>query len=241
MCTVTLIPQGNTDFVLTSNRDEAPNRQTLPPNFYTINDTNMLFPKDQLAGGTWIGVSETKRLLCLLNGGFTMHERLAEYRMSRGVVVKDLLSTDTLIASIDAYNLENIEPFTIVIVDWKAKLQFYELVWDGVHKHFRELPVEPHIWSSSSLYNDAMKTERQHWFETFMQIHKLTAETLLEFHRTTEKDNHDYGIVMDRGFVKTTSITQVVKEAHQVQMTFDNLQDQSSISKTFLFSEKVNG
>jgi len=52
MCTVTFIPQGNNNFILTSNRDEAIGRKTLPPDFYDIEDTKMLFPRDAVAGGS---------------------------------------------------------------------------------------------------------------------------------------------------------------------------------------------
>ncbi|MFT5892888.1 MAG: hypothetical protein ACI9Y7_003003, partial [Dokdonia sp.] len=34
MCTVTYIPKGNSNFILTSNRDEAVGRTTLVPDFY---------------------------------------------------------------------------------------------------------------------------------------------------------------------------------------------------------------
>lgn len=56
MCTVTYIPQENNNFILTSNRDEAYGRKTLAPSFYTIDGVKMLFPKDAVAGGSWIGV-----------------------------------------------------------------------------------------------------------------------------------------------------------------------------------------
>ena len=75
MCTVTIFPTRNNDFVLTSNRDETPNRISLKPDFYNIEDTKMLYPKDKLAGGTWIGISEKNRVICLLNGGFKIHKR----------------------------------------------------------------------------------------------------------------------------------------------------------------------
>jgi len=148
MCTVTIIPKGENDFVLTSNRDEAPNRVSLSPDFYQINSTKMLFPKDEKAGGTWIGVSEHHRLICLLNGGFKCHKREDDYRMSRGTVVTDFLASEDIISKIETYNLLDVEPFTLVIADWNDHLTFYELVWDGVHKHFRTLPNEPRIWSS---------------------------------------------------------------------------------------------
>ena len=63
--------------------------------------------KDELAGGTWIGASANKRLICLLNGGFVAHEPFGEYRMSRGVVVTDLLTTENIILKIKEYNLIN--------------------------------------------------------------------------------------------------------------------------------------
>ena len=167
MCTVTLIPKGTNDFVLTSNRDEAPNRTTLPPKFYEVNKTKLLFPKDEVAGGSWIGVSEKQLVLCVLNGGFEAHERKVNYRLSRGVVLKDLLVADNLNTAIENYNLNNIEPFTLVVVEWNTKMEFKELVWDGENKHFSDLPLEPKIWSSSSLYNAKMKKERLQWFNDF--------------------------------------------------------------------------
>jgi uncharacterized protein with NRDE domain len=240
MCTVTIIPRGKNDFILTSNRDEAPNRTSLAPEIYSIKNTSMLFPKDELAGGTWIGVSEKNRLICLLNGGYKCHERKAEYRMSRGVVVNDLLASDEVVSSIEDYNLNNVEPFTLVIADWNTNLKFYELVWDGTEKHFSALPLAPKIWSSSTLYNDAMKQERFQWFESFKRENKLDASTLLNFHKTAGHDNEDYGVIMDRHYVKTTSITQVEKTQDFVDMRFNNLQSNTVSKKTLKLQQIVN-
>ena len=49
MCTVSFIPLSNEDFILTSNRDESPNRKTLTPQKYEINNVQLLFPKDEVA------------------------------------------------------------------------------------------------------------------------------------------------------------------------------------------------
>ena len=163
MCTVTIIPKDNNDFVLTTNRDEAPERVSLVPDFYTIDDTKLLFPKDKM-GGTWIGISEKNRVVCVLNGGFVKHERQSGYRMSRGIVANDFMISNDIVATIKTYNLEGVEPFTIVIADWNTRLKFYELVWDGKNKHFIELPIESRIWSSSTLYSEGMQKERQLWF-----------------------------------------------------------------------------
>ena len=240
MCTVTLIPKGENDFVLTSNRDEAPNRISLKPEFYTIKNTKLLFPKDELSGGTWIGVSEKNRAICMLNGGFEFHERKPKYRLSRGVVANHFMVADDLIQTVDTYNFDDIEPFTMVVVDWNFDLKFYELVWNGADKYFTELPFEPKIWSSSTLYSEAMKAERLKWFEDFKAENDLDENTLLKFHKTAGKNNDDYGVIMNRGFIKTTSITQIEKLNNTLEMHYESLLDYNVSSKTFHISQTVN-
>ncbi|WP_347924522.1 NRDE family protein [Pontimicrobium sp. SW4] len=240
MCTVTLIPRGTNDFVLTSNRDEAPDRTTLSPDFYEVNNTKLLFPKDEVAGGSWIGVSEKQRVLCVLNGGFEMHERKVSYRLSRGVVMKDLLVTKSLDKAIEDYNLEGVEPFTLVIVEWKSEMVFKEFVWDGKDKFFKRLPLEPKIWSSSSLYNNEMKKERLQWFKDFKKGNKLSSNSIMKFHTTAGKGNDNYGVIMDRFFVKTTSITQIKKNDNEIFMSFENLQTNIKTEHNFQIPISIN-
>ena len=95
------------------------------------------YPKDELAGGTWIGMSNKNRLVCLLNGGFEKHQRNSSYRMSRGVVVKNILSVENPVTYIEEYDFTDIEPFTIVLVDWNSILETYELVWDVLKSTFK--------------------------------------------------------------------------------------------------------
>jgi len=240
MCTVTLIPKGTDDFVLTSNRDEAQNRTTLPPDFYEVNNTKLLFPKDEVAGGSWIGVSERKRVLCVLNGGFEMHKRKDNYRLSRGVVLKDLLLAIDLDKVVENYNLDGVEPFTLVIVEWNSNMEVKQLVWDGRKKHYSQLPLAPIIWSSPSLYNTEMKKERLQWFNNFKEETTLSSKTIMNFHKNAGKGNKDYGVIMDRIVVKTTSIKQIVKKNNTVKMTFENLQTNSKSATSFNFPRSVN-
>ncbi|WP_372937737.1 NRDE family protein [Seonamhaeicola sp.] len=240
MCTVTFIPKSNNDFILTSNRDEAPNRISSSPNFYKIQGVKTLFPKDKLSGGTWIGISEKNRLVCVLNGGFKTHKRKEKYRKSRGIVAQDFMIATCISSYIRAYNLDDIEPFTIVIVDWNNNLKLTELVWDGNKKHTSELALEPKLWSSSTLYNENMKAERQQWFNDFKANNNFNAYSLIKFHKEGGNKNLDYGVLIDRGFVKTTSITQVEKQRDTVVMFHENLQNSTNTSKTFSLPQKVN-
>ena len=240
MCTVSIFYKGNKDFVLTSNRDEAPNRNALSPDFYTINNTELLMPKDEQSGGSWIGASNKNRIVCLLNGGFILHKRRSKYKHSRGVVVTDLLTTENIESTVEAYSFKDIEPFTIVIADWNTDLKFYELVWDNEQKYFKKLPLETKIWSSSTLYTEDKKQVRRDWFEDFKSKNKMSSSSLLEFHKTAGKGNSDFGVIMDRGFVKTTSITQIVKTNALLEMQFYNLNTSEKTTKIFNLAETVN-
>lgn len=240
MCTVTIFYKGNNDFVLTSNRDEAPNRKALSPDFYNINDTQVLLPKDEQSGGSWIGVSNKNRVVCLLNGGFDSHERKPNYKMSRGIVVQELLIAKAIEPTVDAYDFNDIEPFTIVIADWNTHLKFYQLVWDGLKTHFEKLPLETKIWSSSTLYAEEQKQARLEWFNDFTSHNELSSKTVLTFHQTAGNGNADYGVVMNRGFVKTTSITQIEKTTDIIEMRFNNLNTSATSIQVFNLPEKSN-
>ena len=228
MCTVTVFFKGENDFIITSNRDESLGRVSLRPAVYEANGMRLFFPKDELSGGTWFGVGSNKRLLCLLNGGFNPHERKANYRKSRGLVLKELLLKKNIKLALEKYNFIDIEPFTLISLDWQKKLQIIELVWDGKKSHLKQYPLDNSIWSSSTLYSEKMKNERLKWFESFNSMNAINTNAILDFHKQSQ--NSEYGLVMDRGFVKTTSITQVVKRNDEINMTYlDLIENKTSV------------
>ncbi len=232
MCTITFIPKSNNDFILTSNRDEAPGRETFPPEIYKEEDVQLLYPKDAVAGGTWIGVSDKKRIVCLMNGGFVAHQRKPFYIKSRGLVVKDLLKTENLKEEIEKYDFDGIEPFTAVLVEWTTEVQLFQLVWDEIDYHFSEETLAPKIWSSSPLYPENLKNKREQWFSAFLlETVKPSEEKLLQFHKTAGEGNLSSNLIMDRGFIKTKSITQIFKKENSIEMRYEDLQT-GKISKS---------
>ncbi|AXT60829.1 hypothetical protein D1816_10895 [Aquimarina sp. AD10] len=235
MCTVTLIPTQENNFILTSNRDEAINRKTLPPEFYQVNKTRMLFPMDAVAGGTWIGMSDKNTMICLLNGGFEIHKRRPPYKKSRGVVVKDLLEADNLEKAISSYNCKGIEPFTIVAANWQSDLVLFEFVWDGNTKHFRSLEKQTYIWSSSTLYTKEMKEMRKGWFTDYENENVLTSDALLDFHKNAGIGDKNVDLQIDRDTLKTRSITQIVKSEEELSMRYEDLLHQEV--NTVIFDE----
>ena len=224
MCTVTYLALKDNNFILTSNRDEDPKRKTIAPKTYCEEGVKLTYPKDELAGGTWIGLSEKHRLICLLNGGFTKHKRAESYRMSRGVIVKQLLKVDNPFEMIENFNFEGIEPFTIVLVDWVYELKAYELVWDGVEKHFQELGNEPKIWSSSTLYGEEMKQLRREWFSEWLNTtEEINQLNIVNFHQDETRGTPEISLKMKRSYVETVSITSVVKKDNELTMTYYDL------------------
>lgn len=225
MCTVTFIPKPNNEFVLTSNRDEAPGRDTFPPKIYNEEGVRLLYPKDAVAGGTWIGISERKRAVSLMNGGFQPHKRELHYRKSRGLVLKDFLITEDLDLLLATYDFIGIEPFTAVVVEWDKGIKLFTLVWDGEKLHNIKEPLLPKIWSSSPLYPDIMKSKREQWFSNLLDDEvDVSVIDILRFHKTAGEGDINSDLIMDRGFVKTKSITQIVKSKDEIKMHYEDLQ-----------------
>lgn len=221
MCTVTFLPLDKNNFIFTSNRDETPLRKTIPPKKYLENGVELTYPKDELAGGTWIGTSNQQRLVCVLNGGFENHKRKLPYKMSRGIIVKQALIVDDFEKYVNTFDFTNIEPFTLIIVDWKEELLIFELVWDGSQKYITKLDDKPKIWSSSTLYTAEMKAKRKQWFQKWLHENKdYTQNDILEFHRNENLGTKETSIKMKRNFVETVSTTSILKQDDKVEMKY---------------------
>ena len=63
---------------------------------------------------------------------------------------------------------------------------------------------------------------------------------LIDALKTAGKGNKDYGVIMDRFFVKTTSITQITKTDNMVNMSFENLQTNAISEQSINFPISVN-
>ena len=172
-------------------------------------------------------------MICLLNGGFENHVKVQDYKMSRGVVVKELLKADNLSEAIHSFDYKGIEPFTIVAIDWSSDLKAIELVWDGYKEHITVLGKEPKIWSSSTLYNARMKAKRNEWFGEFAASTDWSSESLYDFHTTAGEGDEHIDLRMNRGKLGTVSVTQVEKTEGLCSMTYHDFQKEEVHSIDF--------
>lgn len=214
MCSVTYLPLPNNDFILTANRDASVNRRTaIFPCYTQTSSGEMLFPKDGETGGTWIGVSDSKRTVALLNGGFENHTPTPPYEKSRGIIAQEVLSVLNAWTYLQNVVLTNIEPFTLLIADWQIDFQLWEFVWDGERKYFKELDKnKPVIYSSSALYDASIRQKREKWFHEWLQKNPTYEQTdVLEFHESAGNGNPHESLFLNRGYMRTVSVTSIQK------------------------------
>ena len=234
MCTVSFV-NSNGKIIITSNRDEQTLRPTaIEPKNYLINSKNVIFPKDQKAGGTWFAVNENGTVIVLLNGAQEKHVVRENYRKSRGLIVLELISSESAISEWNDIDLDTIEPFTLVLYE---NQKLYQLRWSEIEKSTLKLDTnQSHIWSSSTLYPKEIREKRANWFSAFItKISEVNSQELFNFHRYTEEENTENGLIINRNqFLKTLSITQAVLEKNKVEIQYTDLIAEKHFSNTFI-------
>lgn len=221
MCLVSYIPTPN-GVIMSSNRDEAPSRSTNTLQKERRKTTEINYPADS-KGGSWFVLSEDGVCAIVLNGAFKFHKRKENYRLSRGVMLKEIFDYDSPIDFIRDYNFTNIEPFTLVL--WTGK-SLIELRWNSLLKYLEILdPKKIHVWSSSTLYNEEQVTQRKKLFHSLVSHSKsLDSEIIQDIHLNGKVGNSDFDFVMNReDRVCTVSLTQMIVEKNKLELSYYNL------------------
>lgn len=227
MCTVTYIPLKD-GFVLTSSRDEQVFRPTLKPMIYKQMGTNLIYPKDELAGGTWFAVSSNKQIACLLNGGFQDHKKELNYRKSRGTILLESFNFSSHADFLKDLYLIGIEPFTLLLLNYQDGLEFIQLVWDGEVKHIQDLDENlPQIWSSATLYSNENRKLRAQWFKNWLDNCNTAPDCdILKFHLGNHSTESENDVLMKRdNDLQTVSISQFRFDSQDAYFLYHDLLD----------------
>jgi len=217
MCTVTFIPTSS-GIYLTSNRDERPDRT--PARFPVrsgIDGDELLYPQDGEAGGSWIALRRSGQgdAAVLLNGALVKHPRGCHYRKSRGLVFLEIACAADPLLYYQSAILNGIEPFTLILFTGR---RLFECRWDGMNRHVSQISHErPHIWSSSTLYDeDASKDRRRRFEEWYCNTSQINEESVLNFHRCAIRSPQEK--------IVTVSITSIRIASSRTSMRYVDLQ-----------------
>jgi hypothetical protein len=229
MCTVSYIPLKE-GFILTSSRDEATVRPTLKPQIYINNNSSLVYPKDLIAGGTWIAANSKKQIACLLNGAFQNHTKQAAYSKSRGRVLLDSFNFPSHAEFMSEINLVNVEPFTLLLINYGIEPGFNQMIWDGEKKNIQRIDQKvPAIWSSATLYSDDERELRKIWFNKWLTGNNdFEDSNILDFHSANHSDFERVNILMKReNDLQTLSISQFRISGKSETFNYHDLGDNS--------------
>src|SRR5919201_286966 len=144
MCTLALAlrPSPAVAFALTGNRNEFLARPALPPRVWP-DFPGVLMPRDDQAGGTWLGLTSRRLFVCVTNRRGAAPDRT---RRSRGLLVTDMLRTRDAAQVrelVSAVPPTRYNGFHLVFMDPR---EAGVAIWDGERLEVRALaPGEPHL------------------------------------------------------------------------------------------------
>lgn len=212
MCILSIFSKANGDFILTQNRDESIYRKTSPGiekrEFY---GKKVLGPVDLNSGGTWIYYTD-KYTVCVLNGAYEKHSHRPPYRLSRGLIILELLKFNTINEFISEIDLNEIEPFTMIMIDMINNEKII-LVWDGIQKFTENISKDKLIIRSSSTLYDS--SERLFHKNEFENLTVADSEIIYDLHQKLAMPKNDkYPIV------QSTSITQIIHSNDLTELKF---------------------
>ncbi len=202
MCIVSFVIDDN-KFILTFNRDESALRPATAPHWINEGGKQIFAPIDNSKGGTWIGFNG-KRIFCLQNGAFEKHIRHTPYRMSRGILLKQLLLEELMMEDLNSKILDNIEPFTLSAFDKDTCLLDVLRFDSQTVTRNQYSPQSGIVICSATLYDSEARAIIQKRFNDLPDKH---AEELMNFnkqHRIGSANNTFTTVV------PTVSITQFI-------------------------------
>ena len=212
MCIVSIFSDKAGNFILTQNRDESIFRPTSDEiRTREIFHQNYTGPLDLVSGGTWIFYSDLV-VCCILNGGYIKHSHRPHYRLSRGLVILEVLKYPDFEKFSDEIDLDEIEPFTMIMLQ-RISGEKKILVWDGIQKYKEDVShTNLIVRSSSTLYTESEKRMHEAVFEN---LNKKDPESIFKLQKELRmKKNEKFPTV------QTTSISQIIQQNSKIDLKF---------------------
>ena len=114
----------------------------------------------------------------------------------------------------------------------------------GEPAEFRQLERQGyHIWSSATLYDEAVQEKRRQWFQNWLRDRvDFSRDAILDFHRYAGEGDPWNDVIMNRnGLVQTVSITSIFKQDDVIEMQYHDLMNEQVKREKILLSGEVVG
>lgn len=211
MCTVSWLREGS-GYQLFCNRDERhTRRRAAPPQLHQRAGVSFIAPVDGDHGGSWIGVNELGLSLCLLNRYQDETVNLKQTPVSRGLLLTTLLDSDSpaqVSCRTRQTELTCFQPFTLLALAPGTPALL--LHWTG-----RALLTDRHAEAQMPLTSSSYETARviesrqQQFAKLQQQAGRITAELLLQFHRSHAPERGPYSTCLHRADAATVSFSRI--------------------------------
>jgi uncharacterized protein with NRDE domain len=204
------------------NRDERRTRPTaLPPVRRAFGNHCAVFPIDPVAGGTWIAVTSAGLGFTVLNRNDAQQPK-REYQHSRGLIIPELLSAETLEEAVDrVFDLEAAQfvPFRLVLLSDHEYAEF--LSGDQtVELRCRSDLTSPAFFTSSGLGDHFVDVPRRDVFRQFLRNGSANRQKQDALHCHCWPDRPELSICMSRSDARTVSYTTLEIRRSQVALHY---------------------
>ena len=227
MCTLTLVPLGNTRVRLGFNRDESRSRPAaLSPQRRRYGRRTAILPVDPVSDGTWVAINDAGLVLALLNvnhpGAVACGSPLNKRSRSRGTIIPSLLSCGTIDEALDQLIELPAREFARFRLILLGERDVVEVVSDGerLWRERRVFLTGPRLWTSSSLGDHLVEEPRRELFLRHFARPGNWAAQQDAFHRHRWPDEPHLSVCMRRADACTVSYTFLERDESTAHMTY---------------------
>ena len=223
MCTVTIVPLQD-GFRLGCNRDERRDRaEARPPAVHGLQHRTAVFPVDPQGLGTWVGVNDAGLAGALLNRTIDSAEPIVKTsRLSRGLIIPDLLDCTSLTEALDvsaALDPGDFDRFRLVVAQNTSAAI---VMSDGVALSVELTKLSrPIMLTSSSLGDAFVEGPRRRLFDRlFAGEARSWLRAQSRFHSHQWPSRRDISVRMERADARTVSQTIVNVSCRAIELRY---------------------
>jgi hypothetical protein len=238
MCTIAWLPRSE-GFTLWHSRDERRSRGiAVPPLVEHGNGISWISPRDSDSGGTWVGVNSFGVTVGIANLFVAGRPVPPGRKISRGLLVEQLLDSPSLLQverRVRAFDLEPFEPFTLVGLETDHPP--FILRWDRTAPATIQ-PLGPHLLATSAGGSQAIEDRRIGLFAP--GDHEMTANEIEELYRLPPESERA-SVCVHRGDVMTVSLVRIEVGARQVALAYTPGQPCQTPAGPTIMLDRVSG